>query len=73
MTLYYFRRGSMEDHIEVIHNKSFVEGLSLENNLIYIISKFLLINLSNYFVIEKKHTEFHDSNQLKSKLTNFRN
>ena len=31
----------MEDHIEVIHNKSFVEGLSLENNLIYIISKFL--------------------------------
>ena len=45
----------MEDHIEVIHNKSFVEGLSLENNLIYIISKFLLINLSNYFVIERKH------------------
>ena len=31
----------MENHIEVIHNKSFVEGLSLENNLIYIISKFL--------------------------------
>ena len=41
MTLYYFRRGSMEDHIEDIHNESFVEGLSLENKLIYIISNFL--------------------------------
>ena len=39
----------MEDHIEVIHNKSFVEGLSLENNLIYIISKFLTNNPQQLF------------------------
>ena len=33
----------MEDHIEDIHNESFVEGLSLENNLTYTISNKIIV------------------------------
>ena len=45
MTLYYFRRGSMEDHINDTHNESFVEGLSLEDNLTFTISNKIIVTI----------------------------